>query len=65
MNKFMDSAADVKIMQVRSFLTPNSRYILFIGVLMFLNCRILKILFCVMISGFMNFLVVFTYISDP
>ena len=44
MNKFMDSATD---------------RLLFIGV-MLLNCRILKILFCVTISGCMNFFVVFT-----
>ena len=60
MNKFMDSAADVKSCKSHSFRTPNSRYRLFIGVLMFLNCRILKILFCVIISGCMYFLVVFT-----
>ena len=49
----------LKSCKSRSFRTPNSRYRLFIGVVMFLNCKILKILFCVMISGCMNFLVVF------
>ena len=52
MNGFMHNATNVKMMQVFSLSTPNSRYRVFKGILMFLNCRILNILFCVTISGF-------------
>ena len=43
----------LKSCKSRSFRTPDSRYRLSIGVLMFLNCKILKILFCATISGCM------------
>ena len=47
-----------------NFKIPNYLYSLFIFVLMFLNCKIRKILFCVEFNGCINFLVIFTNISD-
>ena len=43
---------------------PNSLYSWFIFVLMFLYCKIRKILVCVEFNGCIIFLVIFTYISD-
>ena len=60
MNKFMDNTTMLKSCRSLSFSTPNSWYKLFTGVFMFLNCRVLKILFCVTINGCINFFVVFT-----
>ena len=46
-----------------NFKIPNYLYSLFIFVLMFLHCKIRKILFCVEFNVCLNFLVIFTYIS--
>ena len=47
-----------------NFMILNSLYSLFIFVLMFLHCKIRKISFCIELNGFINFFVIFTYISN-
>ena len=64
MNEFITIQQMLNLCRSFNFKIPKSLYSLFIFVLMFLNCRIRKILFCVEINGCIYFLVVFTYISD-